>query len=97
MRRGFSTITTNKIRHLSKPSTQQTRQPSMRSPIDTGLNDRRNLDIAKKSIALEQWRSKPRYPHDITDDQGILRPYGVILVDLLVKGARQAGARTTEF
>jgi hypothetical protein len=56
-----------------------------------------NLDIAKKSILLEQWRSKPRYPHDFTDDQQILRQYGVILVDLLVKRARQAGARTTEF
>jgi hypothetical protein len=40
---GLSTITTKITRHLSQPPTQQTRQPSMRSPSATGLNNRKNL------------------------------------------------------
>jgi hypothetical protein len=55
------------------------------------------LSSDEKSILLAQWRSKPRYPYDFTDDQRILRQYEVILVDLLVTRARQAGARTSEF
>jgi hypothetical protein len=55
------------------------------------------LDGVQKSVLLAQWRSKPRYPYDFTDDQRILRQYEVILVDILVKRARQAGARTSEF
>lgn len=56
-----------------------------------------DLDSADASVLLAQWQSKPRYPYDFTDDQRILRQYEVILVDLLVKRARQAGARTSEF
>jgi glucose dehydrogenase len=35
---GLSTITTNSTRHLSQPPIQQTRHPSMRSPIAASLN-----------------------------------------------------------
>ena len=43
-RDGFrvSTMTTNSTRHLSHPQIQQTRQPSMRSPIATSRKSRRN-------------------------------------------------------
>ena len=51
----------------------------------------------EKSVLIAQWRSKPRYPYHFTEDQRILRQYEVILVDLLVKRARQAGARTSDF
>jgi hypothetical protein len=43
VRRGLSTITTKRTRHLSYPPIQYTRQPSIRSPRATGLNKRRNL------------------------------------------------------
>lgn len=56
-----------------------------------------NLDVAAKDALLFQWRSKSRYPFDFNDDQRILKQYEMILVDLLVKRARQAGARTVEF
>jgi len=54
------------------------------------------LDMGEKSILLAQWRSKPRL-YDFTDDERILRQYGIILVDLIVNRARQAVARTSEF
>ena len=55
------------------------------------------LATAEKTILLAQWRSKSRYPYEFTDDERILVQYGVILVDLIVQRARQAGARTNEF
>ena len=36
-------MTTKSTRHLSRPPIQHTRQPSMRSPLATGRNTRRNL------------------------------------------------------
>jgi len=55
------------------------------------------LDQVEKRVLLAQWRSKSRHPYDFTDDDRILRQYGVILVDLIVNRARQAGARTSQF
>ncbi len=55
------------------------------------------LNNDQKSTLIAQWRSKPRFPYEFNDDDRILRQYEVILVDLLVKRARQAAARTTEF
>ena len=63
-------------------------------PAERAIAD---LNTTEKSALLAQWRSKPRYPYDFTDDQRILRQYQIILVDLLVTRARQAGARTNEF
>jgi hypothetical protein len=37
------TITTKKTRHLSQPPSQHTRQSSIRSPSDTGLQSLRNF------------------------------------------------------
>ena len=65
----------------------------LQKPAQRAITD---LDGANKSILIAQWRSKPRYEYDFTDDERILRQYGVIVVDLLVKRARQAGARTSE-
>ena len=39
----LDTITTKKTWHLSQPPSQHTRQSSMRSPSDTGLQSRRNF------------------------------------------------------
>jgi hypothetical protein len=55
------------------------------------------LAAAQKIILRTQWRSKSRYPYEFTNDERILVQYGVILVDLIVQRARQAGARTSEF
>lgn len=53
------------------------------------------LNARKKTSLLEAWRSKPRYPCDFgDDDQRILKQYAVILVDLVVKRAKQAGCRS---
>ena len=71
------------------PAAVEFQKPAQRAIAD--------LDVAEKSTLLAQWRSKPRYPYDFNDDQRILRQYEVILVDLLVKRASQAGARTIEF
>jgi hypothetical protein len=50
---GLSTITTNSTRHLSHPPIQQTRQPSMRSPMATSLKSRRNL--VSTCMATHAW------------------------------------------
>ena len=55
------------------------------------------LDPAAKATLVAAWRSRPRYPYEFTDEARILKQYAVILVDLIVKRAKQAGARTTEF
>lgn len=55
------------------------------------------LSDSDKSVLLAQWRSKSRYPYEFTDDERILKPYGIILVDQIVIRARQAGARTSGF
>lgn len=55
------------------------------------------LPDGDKVALLAAWRSTSRYPYNFTDDHQILRQYEVILVDLIVKRARQAGARTIEF
>ena len=55
------------------------------------------LSDSDKMALVEAWRSKPRYPCDFTHPDRILQQYGVILVDLIVTRARQAGARTNEF
>ena len=55
------------------------------------------LDASEKAILLAQWRSKDRSPYGFTDDARILKQYGIILVDLMVKRARRAGARTSWF
>jgi hypothetical protein len=55
------------------------------------------LDSKDKSSLLESWRSRPRYPFDFNRDERILTQYAVILVDLIVKRARQAGSRTQEW
>jgi len=53
------------------------------------------LDDGDKAALVAAWRSKPRYPYEFADDERILKQYGVILVDLIVIRARQAGARTS--
>jgi hypothetical protein len=55
------------------------------------------LSDSDKIVLVEAWRSKPRYPYEFTQPERILQQYGVILVDLIVTRARQAGARTSEF
>ena len=56
-----------------------------------------SLDDGDKNTLVAAWRSRPRYPYDLTDDARILKQYAVILVDVIVTRARQAGARTAEF
>jgi hypothetical protein len=53
-----------------------------------------SLDPAQKAALVEAWRSRDRHPYDFTDEERILKQYAVILVDLIVKRARQAGPRT---
>lgn len=55
------------------------------------------LSDSEKSALVEAWLSKPRYPYDFTQPERILRQYGIILVELIVTRARQAGSRTGEF
>jgi hypothetical protein len=56
-----STITTNSAWHLSQPRTQQTRHPSMRSPMAAGLNKRRNLaSICMANHAWLGWTEQSR-------------------------------------
>ena len=61
VRRGLSTITTKRTRHLSQPPIQHTRQPSIRSPRATGLSKRRKL--VSTSMA-------PMHVSDGRDSQG---------------------------
>ena len=55
------------------------------------------LESGDKTALVTAWRSKPRYPYTFTEDERILKQYGVILLDLIVKRARHAGSRTSEF
>lgn len=52
------------------------------------------LDASEKIILLSEWRSKSRHPYTFTDDARILQQYEIIVLDQLVKRARQAGRRT---
>jgi hypothetical protein len=51
------------------------------------------LNPGEKALLLESWRSTRRLLH-LQRDEEILNQYAVVLVDLLVQRARQAGART---
>lgn len=54
------------------------------------------LDLNDKAALATAWRSRPRL-YTFTEDERILKQYGVILVDLIVKRAKQAGSRTSGF
>ena len=54
------------------------------------------LDLREKSLLLESWRSRPRLLR-LEKDEEILRQYGLVLLDLLLKRAKQAAARTGDW
>ena len=55
------------------------------------------LGDATKQALVAAWHSKPRYPFNFKDDERILKQYAMILVELIVTRACQAGARTIDF
>ena len=54
------------------------------------------LGDSDKTALVAAWQSETRHGYNLTDNEQILEQYGVILVDLIVSRARQAGARTSE-
>ena len=54
------------------------------------------LDLREKSLLLKSWRSRPRLLH-LEKDEEILRQYELVLLDLLLKRAKQAAARTGDW
>jgi hypothetical protein len=57
----------------------------------------KNLTQADKNTLVAEWRAGFRHPYNFTDEDRILKQYGVIVIDQLVNRAKQAGARTAEF